>query len=160
MFENFFFPKLDKKLALRLFISVAVVWSICYFFFMPCFINGKSMQPTYSAFGFNFCNKLKYKNDPPVYGDIVILRYVGRSYYLKRVVGLPNDTIEFRSGFLYRNGEKVSEPYVKLPCSWDMDPVTVRTGTIFVVGDNRSMSIGQHQFGMISQHRVAGAPLW
>lgn len=160
MLNEFFFPKLDKKLGLRLLTIGAIVWITCYFFFMPCFINGKSMQPTYDSVGFNFCNKLSYKNTPATYGDIVILRYVGRTYYLKRVVGLPGDTIEFRNGIMYRNGKKTVEDYVKLPCSWEMKPSTVRENTVFVIGDNRSMPIEQHQFGMISQHRIVGAPLW
>lgn len=160
MWDNFFFPKLDWKLGVRLIIVGAAVWVICYFFFMPCFINGRSMQPTYDSVGFNFCNKLRYAKKLPTYGDVVILRYVGRRYYLKRVIGLPGDTIAFRNGILYRNGQKVVEEYVKLPCSWDMQPSPVRENTIFVVGDNRSMPIEQHQFGMISQHRIAGAPLW
>ena len=160
MLKNFFFPKLDWKFALRIVIVGAAVWVICYFFFMPCFINGHSMQPTYNSTGINFCNKLRYAKNLPTYGAVVILRYVGKTYYLKRVIGLPNDKIEFRNGILYRNNEKISEDYVKFPCDWNMPQVTVRSNTVFVVGDNRSMPIEQHQFGMISQHRIAGAPLW
>ena len=118
------------------------------------------MQPTYNSTGINFCNKLRYAKNLPTYGDVVILRNVGKTYYLKRVIGLPDDKIEFRNGILYRNGEKVVEKYVKMPCDWNMPQVTVRSNTVFVVGDNRSMPIEEHQFGMISQHRIAGAPLW
>lgn len=160
MLNDFVFPKLDWKFGLRLFITGVIVWIICYFFYMPCFISGRSMQPTYDSVGFNFCNKLRYSKNLPTYGDVVILRYIGRKYYLKRVIGLPDDKIEFRNGTLFRNNEKISENYVKFPCDWNMPSVTVRPGTIFVVGDNRSMPIEQHQFGMISQNRIAGAPLW
>lgn len=160
MFKNFFFPEFNRKFCLRICITGIVVWGICYFFFMPCFINGDSMQPAYDSTGFNFCNKMRYKKTPATYQDIVILRYAGRIYYLKRVVGMPDDIIEFRNGILFRNGLKITEDYVKLPCDWNMEPVKVRKGMVFVVGDNRSMPMEQHQFGMISQHRIAGAPLW
>lgn len=160
MFKDFFFPKLNKKLALRIGIAVIFFGTVFGFVLMPCFINGASMKPTYSSFGFNFCNKFKYRNTPVKHGDIVILRYVGRKYFLKRVIGLEGDTIEFCYGILFRNGEKVNEDYVKLPSKWHMKPVKVRKGTVFVVGDNRSMPIEQHQFGLINKKRIAGAPLW
>lgn len=160
MFEKFIFPEYDKKFILRLGILILILWVIFGFILMPCVINGKSMQPTYDAVGFNFCNKLKYRNKPVKYGDIVILRYIGRKYFLKRVVGLEGDTIEFRKGHLFRNNEKIDENYVKLPCDWHMAPVIVKKNMIFVVGDNRSMPIEQHEFGSIRKQRIAGAPLW
>ena len=160
MFEDFFFPKLDWKLGARIIVVGGAVWIICYFFFMPCFINGRSMEPTYNSIGFNFCNKMRFRKTPATYGDIVILRYVGKRYYLKRVIGLPGDTVEFRNGLLFRNGQKITEDYIKFSCDWNMKMVKVADNTVFVVGDNRSMPIEQHQFGMISQNRIAGAPLW
>jgi signal peptidase I len=160
MFEDFFFPKLDWKFGLRLFFTGAAVWGICYFFFMPCFINGRSMEPTYDSIGFNFCNKMRFKKNPATYGDVVILRYVGKRYYLKRIVALSGDIVEFRNGQLYRNDRKITEDYVKFPCDWNMKPVKVADNKVFVIGDNRSMPIEQHQFGMISEKRIAGAPLW
>ena len=56
MFKNFFFPEFNRKFCLRICITGIVVWGICYFFFMPCFINGDSMQPAYDSTGFNSCN--------------------------------------------------------------------------------------------------------
>ncbi len=159
-FEKFFFPKLDWKFGVRLCIIAVTVWCIGSFWLMPCFINGRSMQPTYDSVGFNLCNKLKYRKSGVKHGDIVVLRYVDNKYFLKRVIALEGETVEFRKGKLFRNGAVVEEEYVKLPCDWDMMPVTVRKGTIFVVGDNRSMPISQHQFGMISTVRITGAPLW
>ena len=76
---------------------------------------------------------------------IVTVLVVSLSWYIYHLV--TDDTV-------------VVEDYVKLPCRWNMPPVTVRKNMIFVVGDNRSMPIGEHQFGMISIKRVEGAPLW
>ena len=160
MFEKFFFPEFNKKFILRIVLLVAILWMLFSFVLMPCFINGKSMQPTYGAFGFNFCNKLKYLKNPVKYGDIVILKYIGRKYYLKRVIGVAGDSIEFRYGVLYRNGEKIKEPYVKLPSRWNMEKITVKPGMIFVVGDNRSMPKYMHEFGSVKIQRITGAPLW
>ena len=160
MLKDFFFPELNKKFFLRVAILIAVLVLTFSFVLQPCFINGRSMQPTYGAFGFNFCNKLKYVKSPVKYGDIVILRYVGRKYFLKRVIGLAGDRIEFCYGHLFRNGKRVAEDYVKLPCRWNMPPVTVNPGMIFVAGDNRSMPMLQHEFGAVREQRIVGAPLW
>ena len=160
MIKEFFLPEINLKFCLRLATVALTVWFICSFVFVPAFVNGDSMKPTYNSREFNICNKLYYLKSGVSYGDIVILRYVGRTFFLKRVVGLAGDRVEFRDGKLFVNNECVDEPYVKYPCSWNMKPVVVREGMIFVVGDNRSMPIERHMFGMISVKRIAGAPLW
>ncbi len=91
---------------------------------------------------------------------MVIVRLTGRIYYLNRIVALPGDTVEFRRGYLYVNGEKVHEPYVKFVCDWELPPRKVEPGNYYVIGDNRSMPIDVHMFGQVPRHRIAGGPLW
>jgi signal peptidase I len=80
--------------------------------------------------------------------------------YLKRVAGLPGDTVEFRKGALFVNGERQEEPWLRLPCDWERKPQEVEPGFLFVVGDNRSMPIDQHEFGVVLRKRIFGGPLW
>ena len=119
------------------------------------------MLPTYPEHGFTFCNRFAYRNQPPEVGDIVALRYGGsRRLLLKRVLALEGDTVEFRGGVLWRNGEPVDEPYVALPCDWERAPRTIAPGSIYVMGDNRSVPFESHVGGEIALRRVFGRPLF
>jgi signal peptidase I len=82
--------------------------------------------------------------------------------YVKRVIGLPGDTIELRNGQLFRNGEAVAEPYLNPPADTrPYGPVTVPDGMLLVLGDNRTDS-GDSRFqppvglGWVPEHVVIG----
>ena len=126
----------------------------------PYVVLSGSMEPTYASTGFNFCWRGAFFFDKPKIGDVVVVKYEDRVFYLKRVVGMPGDTISFYEGKLYRNGQQVEEPYVKLPSDWNLPPRHVEKGHYYVVGDNRSMDIDIHQFGQVAAKRIIGAPLW
>lgn len=159
--RNFFFPKMNKVFFIRMGITVVLLSVLFGFILMPAFINGKSMEPTYSAVGFNFCTKLKYKLNPIKVGDVVVIRYVDKKFFLKRVVALSGDVVEFRKGVLYVNDIAQQEPYIKdNKCDWDLPPRVVQAGHVYVVGDNRTMPINQHQFGQVANSRVVGGVLW
>jgi len=64
--------------------------------------------------------------------------------YMKRIVGLPGETVSFHDGVLYIDGQPVAEPYVKSACHWEMDPIHLGSNWYYVVGDNRSMSREDH----------------
>ena len=79
---------------------------------------------------------------------------------LKRIVALEGELLEFRDGKLFVNGRRIDEPYVHLPCDWILPPRVVERGSVYVVGDNRSMPIESHYLGQTSIQRIVGAPLW
>lgn len=159
--KKFLLPDMNRRFAIRL-VIVAVG---AYLFFgnvmRPSWVAGKSMEPTYLEGDITFCSRLRYSHRELRRGDVVTIRLAGaRIMYLKRIVGLPGDTVEFRDGTLFVNGEKQVEPWVRLPCDWNREPEKVEPGFLFVVGDNRSMPIQQHQFGKVLAKRVYGGPLW
>ncbi len=158
--SRFLRPTLNWQFFLRLGLLAAAAFIIFGFFLKPCVIWGSSMEPTYGSFGFTLCVPHADAGERVTYGDIVAIRFQKRTYYLKRIIGLPGDTIEFKRGQLYRNQEPVDEPYVQNPCSWDLAPVTVPEGMVFAVGDNRSMRPQQHKFGLVDRNRIIGQPLW
>ena len=83
-----------------------------------------------------------------------------RVMLLKRVVALEGDVVEFRNGDLFVNKEKVEEAYSRYTSDWNLAPRTVNKGHVYVVGDNRSVSIDIARFGQTSTDRIVGVPLW
>ena len=124
-------------------------------------ISGHSMSPTIRHGDRVLVNRLAYRHDEPDRGDIVAFRVDGERVFVKRVVGLPGDLIEVRRGILYRNGEKIAnEPYVKFqprsPKRRSYKPRTLQNGRLFVMGDNRSLSVDSKDFGPIPHRDIIG----
>jgi len=157
---NFFFPKLGKRFAIRFALVAVSAYAFFAFVCVPARISGESMEPTYPSSGFDFCWRPAYWFSMPKRGDVVIIRYTGKKLYLKRMVGFPGDTIEFKNGELFVNGEKLDEPYVVKKSDWNLPERVVPEGKIYVVGDNRSMPMANHIFGAVKLKRLYGAPLW
>ncbi len=128
-------------------------------------VEGPSMEPTVSGGQHLLVNRLVYLRfdpadlpdflpfvngetggsvyafHPPSRGEVVVFRFPEENRdFVKRIVGLPGDTVEIRAGQVFVNGEALDEPYVTDPDSDDMRPITVSEGTYFVLGDNRRRS--------------------
>lgn len=124
---------------------------------LPIRVEGVSMLPTYREDGINFVNCLAYTLHPPQRGDVVAIRYSGRSIMLcKRIVGLPGEIIAFHQGHVEINGERLAEPYVRRRCNWEHAPERLGTDEYYVVGDNRSMDFEQHTKGIADRNRIVG----
>jgi signal peptidase I len=124
---------------------------------LPIRVEGVSMLPTYPENGINFVNCVAYWFHPPQRGDVVAIRYSGRSIMLcKRIVGLPGEVVGFHRGHVEINGEVLDEPYVKRPCNWEHAPERLGPGEYYVVGDNRSMDFEQHTKGIADRSRIVG----
>jgi signal peptidase I len=159
--KRFLWPKMDRRFALRLAIVAAVTYLLFGWVTRPFRVVGKSMEPTYAEGSLVLGSRFRYAFREVRRGDVVFVMLAGPSVmYLKRVAGLPGDTVEFRKGALVVNGERQEEPWLRRPCDWDRKPETVEPGFLFVVGDNRSMPIGLHEFGMVLRQRIFGGPLW
>ena len=144
----------------RIFVLVLAVLLTYRFVLVPVRIQGPSMLPGYQENGINFVNRLAYRSHEPQRGDVVTIRYSGPSIMLmKRVVGLPGETIAFHAGRVVVNGIALEEPYVKYLSDWELAPVTVEDGKYFVVGDNRSMPQNLHTFGETERRRIVGKVL-
>ena len=87
----------------------------------------------------------------PVHGEVVIFHYPHNLErdFVKRVIGLPGDTIEIRRGDVYRNGVLVEEDYVTHDSARSYDPVTVTRGHYYVLGDNRRASNDSRDWGLV-----------
>jgi signal peptidase I len=150
------------RLAVLVVISF-VVFDFFWFVLLPIRIEGISMLPTYQNGSVNFVNRLAYVRHNPKRGDVVGIRLSDPGItrpsllYLKRIIGLPGETVAFVNGQVLINGQVLDEPYIKeKDCDWDLPPVTLGPNQYFVVGDNRSMPAEYHVFGKVERDHIVG----
>jgi signal peptidase I len=148
-----------RRTAVRLVVIVVVILVLRSYVLLPIRVDGPSMLPNYREHSINIVNRLAYLRQEPQRGDVVAIRFSGKSIMLmKRVVGLPGETVEFVNGRLLINGRFVDEPYVKSSCSWEFRPPSWQLGDdeYYVVGDNRSMPYEDHKQGSAKRERIVG----
>jgi signal peptidase I len=149
---------------IRLAVLVAGTWIIFSFVLTPPIrVQGISMEPTFHTGQINFLNRLAYLRHDPQRGDIVGIRFKGtdgiRLMYLKRIVGLPGETIAFENGKTYINDQPLDEPYVQ-SCDWNMPPIKLGFDEYYMVGDNRSMALGDHTKVQARRQQIVGRILF
>jgi signal peptidase I len=132
------------------------------------------MEPTIKANEVIFARSLR-PDAPLAHGDIVVYRMLANGRLaVKRVVGLPGDNVEMRNGTFLLNGAAPSEPYVvhtgggaaagldgELIRKRDnMTALTLPTGTVFLLGDNRDVSYDSRMDGPASRDSIVARVLW
>ena len=137
----------------------------CFFLFryvlIPIKVYGKSMEPAYRNGSINFVNTLCYLFHEPQRGDVVAIAMTGtRVMLLKRIIGLPGETVAFLDGTLFINGRRFPEPYIKTDYQWTRDEVKNDGGEYFVAGDNRSVPISVHSLGRVKRRKIVGRVLF
>lgn len=108
-------------------------------------VSGHSMEPTLQHGDNLIVDKLSYHfRDPERYEIIVFpFKYAEDTYYIKRIIGLPGDTIQVKDGYVYLNGEKLEESYDKIDIGKEgiaIKEITLGEDEYFVMGDNRNKS--------------------
>jgi len=125
--------------------------------FLRIRVEGISMLPTYQDGSKHFVSRMTYWWHQPQRGDVVSIRLAGvHLMYLKRIIGLPGETVEFQNGKVLIDGQILDEPYEKLPSDWNRPPEKLGPDEYFVVGDNRSMPMELHTFGKVERDRIVG----
>lgn len=117
-----------------------------------------SMLPTIQLGDKLVVEKISYRFHPPERGDIITFRppFPSSSDLIKRVIGLPGETVEVRDGKVFINGQPLDEPYVQEPPAYEYGPVTIPEGKILVLGDNRNYSYDGHEWGLLDLEAVKG----
>lgn len=124
--------------------AVAVVLGIIIskYIIANAFIPSGSMEPTIDTRSFVLVNRLAYIVSDIKRQDVIVFEHPDgdEKLLIKRVIGLPGDTVEAKENVLYINGEEIKEPYIVNNITWDFGPYTVPENSYFVLGDNRQNS--------------------
>jgi signal peptidase I len=143
-----------------LLIAIGLALVIIVFLYQPVKVEGTSMAPLLSDQERIFINKFVYRFEPIHRGDVVVFWYpLDRSKsFIKRVIGLPGESVEIRLGKVYVNARLVPEPYV--PPQYadlsDFGPVRVPPDSFFVMGDHRISSNDSRVFGSVQSGYIYG----
>ena len=125
----------------------AVVMSVEHFFISPMQVVGDSMNPVLSDRDLILIHKMAYQKESPKRFDLVVFTYRGDQdiQYIKRVIGLPGETIEIKNNRIYVDSEELKEYYGiyehKKKQLETYGPYTLGTDEFFVLGDNRQHSV-------------------
>jgi signal peptidase I len=153
-----------------LLIAVILAAVIRYFLFAPIVVDGLSMMPTLHDQNRMIVNKLSYEIGQPNRFEIIVFHAPEGKDYIKRVIGLPGDKIEYKDDTLFVNGKAYKEPYLdeykKQVLDGPLtDPFTLKEkigrdtvpkGELFVMGDNRRFSKDSRHIGTIPMSKVIG----
>ena len=148
-------------------IVIAVVYLIKTFLFTTILVDGRSMMPTFEHLDYliaeqDFLVRNKYRR-----GDVVYFRppegamHEDRGYFVKRIIGVPGDTIEIQGGMVYVNDEPIDEPYkadVPTQEGTMTGKLTLDEDEYFVMGDNRNPggSYDSRFFGPFQSDHIRG----
>ena len=150
-----------------LFIAIVLAFIVRAFVFTPIVVDGASMEPTLQDRDRMVVTKI----GEPKRFDIIVFHATENKDYIKRVIGLPGDSIEYKDDILYINGKSYDEPYLEKSKQEVMGgPLTrsftlrdtpvgsdvVPEGHLFVMGDNRRNSKDSRQIGAIPIEKVVG----
>ncbi len=158
-------PRLKRSGFLReildLIVLVGAIYALVNLATVRFVVDGPSMEPSFYNSQFLIVSRVSYLVSDPQRGDVVVFHYPGNTQedYIKRVIGLPGDTVELRDAEVYINGERLEEPYINEACrpercrdnAWELGP-----DEFFVMGDNRNRSQDSRDFGPVLREYVVG----
>jgi len=152
-------------------ISLAIILPIRFFLVQPFYVKGASMEPTFHDYEYLLIDEISYRLSEPHRGDIVVFHYPeDRSqYFIKRVIGLPGETIDVQDGSVVITPQTpeasivLNEPYlaqgIVTDCLRQYNctlPITLDSTQYFVMGDNRTASFDSRYFGPLIQGDIVG----
>ncbi|WP_166238018.1 signal peptidase I [Paenibacillus turpanensis] len=152
-----------------LLIAAVLVVVIRVFLFSPYLVDGPSMEPNFHTGERVIVNKILYDIREPEHGEVIVFEAPDGSDYIKRVIGLPGDTVRVDGDAVFVNGEKIAEPYIQSVIdeyaklgngntynNKNYDEHIVPENQLFVMGDNRRNSRDSRDIGFIEYEKVIG----
>lgn len=138
--------------------AVVIALVINLFLAQATQVLGQSMEPNLHSTQRVVVEKITYRLvHGPRRGDVVVIDAPDQSEMLiKRVVGLPGETIELRNGQVYIDSEPLTEPWVVNPGGGSYGPLTIPPLHVFVMGDNRGASNDSRNFGPVAIEHIVG----
>lgn len=127
------------------------------------YIPSSSMEPTLEINDRLIIEKITYRFKDPQRGDIVVFNPTKtlieqdyRDAFIKRVIGLPGDTVEVKDGKVFVNSQAIEEDYIKEKPNYNWGPAKVPAGKYLVLGDNRNNSYDSHYWGFVPKEKFIG----
>lgn len=146
-------------------IALVLAFIIRTFIAEPRFIPSNSMFPTLETGDRLVVEKISYHFHPPVKGDIVVFEpplqllmqgYEKSQAFIKRTIATPGQTVAVKDGKVYVDDRPLQEKYIAESPQYDLEPIEVPEGELFVMGDNRNNSNDSHIWGFLPQENVIG----
>lgn len=149
-----------KDFAIYFFIIVGVILTIKYVVSLEQVV-GPSMQPNYKSGDLLLLNKISYRFRNPRMFEVVVISNDETKYMIKRIIGLPGDSIEYKDNKLYINGEVTKEYFETEGITNDFSLSELEYDVIpddyyFVMGDNRENSLDSRYYGLIKKDQILG----
>ena len=146
-------------------VAVTAAFLVRAFVLQQFAVSGHSMDTTLHDGDRVLVNKLSYRMHDPNRGDVVVLKTIegaGERDLIKRVIGLPGETLEYRNCVVYIDGKELIEPYLDptvvtpTQCGGGQPPITIPADQVFVMGDNRGGSKDSRNIGAIQYSDLLG----
>jgi signal peptidase I len=150
-----------KVIGLSLFLSLG----IRHFIAEARYIPTESMVPTLQVNDHLVVEKLSYRFHDPARGDVIVFMPREdlqaqspefRHAFIKRVIGLPGETVQVRDGQVWVNGQVLQESYIAAEPTYMWGPVVVPDNSYLVLGDNRNNSLDSHSWGYVPRDTIIG----
>lgn len=143
-------------------LSIVLALGIRTFVAEARYIPSGSMLPTLEINDRLIIDKLGYKFKDPERGDVVVfspteqLKTQYKDAFIKRIIGLPGETVKVRDGLVYINGEPLDEDYIAEEPQYNWGPEVIPENSYLVLGDNRNNSYDSHYWGFVPRDHIIG----
>jgi signal peptidase I len=131
------------------------------------YIPATSMLPTLKVNERVIVDKTAYQSASPQRGDIIVMQPTKRlkqenfkDTLIKRIIGLPGETVKIKQGKVYINGKPINENYIMEPPEYEQASTLVPKNSYFVLGDNRNNSYDSHYWGFLPRNLIVGKIVW
>lgn len=147
-------------------VAILIVAPIRIFIAQPFIVKGESMEPTFTDGEYLIVDEITYRTQAPERGDVIVFKYPKdpSKYFIKRIIGLPNETVKIDNGKVtvfgegYPEGRLLNDDYIK-NVSFDTLTERLGNGEYFAMGDNRTNSLDSRVWGPLPKEDIVGRVL-
>lgn len=144
-------------------VSLLIILPVRYFIVQPFFVRGESMLPSFNDKDYLIIDELSYRFYRPERGEVIVFRFPQdpNQYYIKRIIGLPEETVEIKNGEVTvtnrgnPGGFVLKENYLNENTPGEIK-IKLDDNEYFVLGDNRDASSDSRRWGPLSNHLIIG----
>ncbi len=141
-------------------LALVIVIPIRYYIFQPFLVKGQSMEPNFETGDYLIIDEISYRFKNPQRGEVIVFKYPQNpsQRYIKRIIGLPYETIEIKDGKVFIDNEELDEKSY-LPVSAQTPGnilITLGENEYFVLGDNRLTSYDSRRWGPLTREDIIG----